>query len=62
MELIQTCAEDRPLAVQIYGSEPSEMADAARDWKGADLEAAREACPNKLDFANLLPRVDKTLA
>src|SRR5436305_6879205 len=30
MELIQTCAEDRPLAVQIYGSEPSEMADAAR--------------------------------
>src|SRR5437764_13413 len=30
MELIQTCSEDRPLAVQIYGSEPSEMADAAR--------------------------------
>jgi uncharacterized protein len=38
------------------------MADAARDWKGADLEAAREACPNRLDFAKLLPRADKTLA
>ena len=38
------------------------MADAARDWKGADLEAAREACPNKLDFATLLPRADETLA
>ena len=28
----------------------------ARDWSGADLEAARAACPNKLDFARLLPR------
>ena len=30
MELIQTCPEDRPLAVQIYGANPSEMADAAQ--------------------------------
>src|SRR5688572_12569083 len=30
MELIRTCPEDRPLAVQIFGSEPSEMADAAQ--------------------------------
>jgi nifR3 family TIM-barrel protein len=30
MELIQTCPEDRPLAVQIYGAEAAEMADAAR--------------------------------
>jgi len=37
--------------------------DAAdRDWRGADLEAARQACPNRLDFANLLPRVDRHLA
>ena len=34
----------------------------ARDWSGADLEAARAACPNKLDFATLLPEVDRHLA
>jgi len=38
------------------------MTDAARDWSGADLAAAREACPNKLDFAKLLPEVDRHLA
>jgi nifR3 family TIM-barrel protein len=30
MELIQTCPEDRPVAVQIYGSDPGEMAAAAK--------------------------------
>ena len=35
---------------------------AARDWAGADLEAARAACPNKLDFARLLPEADRHLA
>ena len=39
----------------------AELGDAARDWHGADLEAARQACPNKLDFAKLLPRVDEVL-
>jgi aryl-alcohol dehydrogenase-like predicted oxidoreductase len=34
----------------------------ARDWSGADLDAARAACPNKLDFARLLPEVDRHLA
>jgi predicted aldo/keto reductase-like oxidoreductase len=34
----------------------------ARDWSGADLEAARLACPNKLDFARLLPEADERLA
>ena len=33
----------------------------ARDWSGADLAAARAACPNKLDFAKLLPEVDRLL-
>ncbi len=33
----------------------------ARDWSDANLEAAREACPNKLDFAALLPEVDRHL-
>jgi aryl-alcohol dehydrogenase-like predicted oxidoreductase len=35
---------------------------ALRDWAGADLEAARRACPNQLNFAALLPRVDDHLA
>src|SRR5262249_39755732 len=30
MELIQTCAEDRPLSVQIYGANPAEMREAAQ--------------------------------
>jgi aryl-alcohol dehydrogenase-like predicted oxidoreductase len=34
---------------------------AARDWQGADLEAARRACPNRLDFARLLPRAAEVL-
>ncbi len=38
------------------------MTDTARNWAGADLEAAREACPGKLDFAKLLPEVDRHLA
>ncbi len=38
------------------------LAPEARDWSGADLEAARAACPNKLDFARLMPEVDRHLA
>ena len=38
------------------------LAPEARDWSGADLEAARAACPNKLDFAQLLPRMERHLA
>lgn len=34
----------------------------ARDWSDADLEAARAACPSRLDFARLLPQVDRHLA
>jgi predicted aldo/keto reductase-like oxidoreductase len=40
----------------------SGLADAARDWHGADLEAARQACPNQLNFAKLLPRAEEVLA
>ncbi len=48
---------DRAEARRLY----AEMPDAARDWSGADLEAARAVCPSKLDFANLLPKADKLL-
>jgi uncharacterized protein len=33
-----------------------------RDWQGADLAAAREACHNGLDFAKILPEVDRLLS
>jgi hypothetical protein len=49
---------DRALARALYNALPPE----ARDWAGADLEAARAACPNRLDFAQLLRRVDEYLA
>ena len=39
----------------------SEMSESARNWAGADLEAARQACPSKLDFARLLPKADRLL-
>ncbi len=33
-----------------------------RNWHGADLAAASEACVSKLDFATLLHRAEKKLA
>ena len=40
----------------------AEMPEEARDWSGADLEAARAACPGGLNFAKLLPEVERHLA
>lgn len=45
-------------ARQLY----AELTEAERDWSGADLEAARAACPSRLDFAKLLPEADKLLS
>ncbi|MGO9815711.1 MAG: aldo/keto reductase [Isosphaeraceae bacterium] len=39
----------------------AELTDEERNWRDANLEAAREACPSKLDFAQLLPEVDRLL-
>jgi aryl-alcohol dehydrogenase-like predicted oxidoreductase len=47
----------RAEARRLYAGLP----DTARDWRGADLDAARQACPNQLDFAKLLPRADEVL-
>ena len=64
-------AEDlaRFLAYHQHGGERTEarrqyaaLTDSARDWKGADLAAAQAACPNHLNFAELLPKVDEYLA
>ncbi len=49
---------DRTKARAEYAS----LDEPARDWSGADLVAAREACPNGLDFAKLLPQVERHLA
>jgi len=40
----------------------AELPESDRNWLGADLAAARSACPNRLDFASLLPRIDRHLA
>lgn len=42
--------------------EYARLSPQARDWSDADLEAARAACPNRLDFAHLLAEVEKHLA
>ena len=40
----------------------AELTPAERDWSGADLAAARSACPSQLDFARLLPEVERLLS
>jgi aryl-alcohol dehydrogenase-like predicted oxidoreductase len=49
---------NRAAARRLYAALPPE----ARDWSNADLDAARAACPNRLDFATLLPEIEKRLA
>jgi uncharacterized protein len=43
-------------------SEYAKLSAEARDWSGADLEAARQACPSRLNFAHLLGEAEKHLA
>ncbi len=47
----------RTLAHESY----AELTEEERNWRDANLEAAREACPSKLNFAQLLPEVDRLL-
>jgi predicted aldo/keto reductase-like oxidoreductase len=39
----------------------AKLTEEERNWHGADLDAARAVCPTKLDFAQLLPEVDRLL-
>ncbi len=48
---------DRAEARRQYAS----LSPEARDWSDANLDAARAACPSHLDFARLLPEVDRLL-
>lgn len=45
-------------AKRLYG----QMSERDRNWAGADLAAAHQACPNRLNFSALLPRIDRNLA
>jgi tRNA-dihydrouridine synthase B len=47
MELIQTCPEDRPVAVQIYGANAAEMRDAAQwlEQYGVSVVDINMGCP-----------------
>jgi nifR3 family TIM-barrel protein len=47
LDLVQTCPEDRPVAFQIYGASPPEMADAARwlEGHGASTIDVNMGCP-----------------
>jgi hypothetical protein len=49
---------DRSEARRLFAALPAE----ARDWSGADLAAASAACPNKLNFAQLLQEAQEYLA
>ncbi len=49
---------DRREARRLY----AKLSNEARDWSDANLAAAQEACPNRLDFAKLLPKADRHLA
>ncbi len=47
----------RTVARESYAELPAEH----RDWQGADLVAAQQACHHKLNFSKLLPEVDRLL-
>ena len=42
-------------------NEYAKLSTEHRDWQGADLQAARAACHNKINFSQLLPEVDRLL-
>lgn len=47
LQIVQTCAEDQPLAIQLYGTEAEELADASQ-WaaeNGATLVDINMGCP-----------------
>jgi predicted aldo/keto reductase-like oxidoreductase len=48
-------------ARQLAHDSYAELTEEERDWRHANLVAAREACPSKLDFAQILPEVDRLL-
>src|SRR5690606_41131379 len=48
MKMIETCDEERPVAVQLAGHEPKVMAEAARLNEGRGVEIGRAACRGRV--------------
>jgi tRNA-dihydrouridine synthase B len=68
LHLVETCAEDRPFAVQIFGSEPVIMRDAAQflEARGVDSIDINMGCPVQRITkggagASMMCRVDSTV-
>ncbi len=68
LQLIETCAEDRPFAVQIFGSDPVVMRDAAQllQARGVDSIDINMGCPvNRITKvgagASLMCQIDSTI-
>jgi uncharacterized protein len=61
-DLTRLLTYDETLGARVMAREEfAALSDEERDWHGADLEAARAACHSHLDFARLLPKVDRYL-
>ena len=68
-ELIATCSEDRPLSVQIFGSDPTQMVEAAKllEGRGIDSIDINMGCPvGKVtktgSGASMMCRQDETIS
>jgi tRNA-dihydrouridine synthase B len=69
LKLVESCAEDRPLAIQLFGSVPSEMRDAAKICEdlGAQSVDINMGCPVKKVVkigggSAMMTELDKTAA
>ena len=61
-DLTRLLTYDENLGARVMAREEyAALSEEERDWHDADLQAARAACHSGLDFARLLPKVDRYL-